>query len=353
MNPSDDPLKALARRLRALREGGLAGQRITQRDLAEALGASVPLISSWESIAKPTAPPAVRLEAYATFFATERSVSGQSYRVLASSQLTEQEREHRDVLLHELSALRDASLGIAEGAEPARPIGGLWQFPQDQVVTIVCSELPEELRPQPFAELDNPDYVKSYRLSDLDALIELYGHIRAVNPLNKVSIRTPSELLIDDYTSHLAILGGVDWNPLTNALGRLLNLPIHQMERDTAEDTGAFEVEGRKFESRVQQEGGSMELLEDIAQFYRGPSPYNKKRTATICNGNYGRGTFGAVRALTDPRFRDRNEEYVRARITGSGRFNIVTRVQVVNGEVVTPDWTVAENRLHEWYGKG
>ena len=50
---------------------------------------------------------------------------------------------------------------------------------------------------------------------------------------------------------------------------------------------------------------------------------------------------------------RDRNEEYMRERITGSGRFNIVTRVQVINGEVVTPDWTVEANRLHEWYGKG
>lgn len=353
MNPSDDPLTALARRLRALREGGLAGHRITQQKLADALGASVPLISSWESLTKPTAPPEVRLEAYATFFATERSVSGQSYRVLASSQLTEQEREHRDVLLRELTALRDASLGIAKGAEPARPIGGLWQFPEDQVVTIVCAELPDELKLMPFADRDNPDYVKAYRWADLDALIELYGHIRAVNPLNKVNIRTPQELLIDDYTSHLAILGGVDWNPLTNALGRLLQLPIHQMERDRAEDTGGFEIEGMKFESRVQQEGGSMELLEDVAQFYRGPSPYNRERTATICNGNYGRGTFGAVRALTDSRFRDRNEEYVRARITGSRRFSIVTRVHVVNGEVVTPDWTLSENRLHEWYGKG
>jgi transcriptional regulator with XRE-family HTH domain len=353
VNPSDDPLKALARRLRALRIAGPAGQRITQKDLADALGASVPLISSWESTVKPTAPPEGRLEAYATFFATERSVSGQSYRVLASSELTEQEQEHRDVLLRELTALRDASLGIAEGAEPTRPIGGLWQFPQDQDITIVCSELPDGLRPRPFADPDNPDYVKAYRLSELDALIELYGHIRAVNPLNKVNIRTASELLIDDYTSHLAILGGVDWNPLTKALGRLLQLPVHQMERDTAEDTGAFEVEGKKFESHVRQEGGSVELQEDVAQFYRGPSPYNKKRTATICNGNYGRGTFGAVRALTDPRFRDRNEEYMRERITGSGRFNIVTRVQVINGEVVTPDWTVEANRLHEWYGKG
>ena len=56
-------------------------------------------------------------------------------------------------------------------------------------------------------------------------------------------------------------------------------------------------------------------LLEDVALFARAVNPFNRKRFVTICNGMYGRGTYGAVRALTDERFRDRNMEYIQARV--------------------------------------
>ncbi|MDY7090726.1 MAG: XRE family transcriptional regulator, partial [Actinomycetota bacterium] len=83
-------------------------------------------------------------------------------------------------------------------------------------------------------------------------------------------------------------------------------------------------------------------------------SPYNARRTVTLCNGQYGRGTYGAVRALTDARFRDRNEEFVRNRFSGAQAFSILMRVRInPNGAAVTPDWTQAENRLHEWPADG
>jgi len=49
----------------------------------------------------------------------------------------------------------------------------------------------------------------------LDALFELHGHIRATNPLNDVMLRSAAELVPDDYSSHLVVLGGVDWNTAT------------------------------------------------------------------------------------------------------------------------------------------
>jgi hypothetical protein len=55
----------------------------------------------------------------------------------------------------------------------------------------------------------------------------------------------------------------------------------------------------------------------------------------------YGRGTYGAVRALTDAKFRDRNEEYARKKFPASPTFGILMRVRInPNGAVVTPDWT-------------
>jgi hypothetical protein len=90
-------------------------------------------------------------------------------------------------------------------------------------------------------------------------------------------------------------------------------------------------------------------LLEDVALFARAVSPFNRKRTVTICSGMYGRGTYGAVRALTDARFRDRNAEYLDSRFAGSEAFCILTRVRVVNGATLTPDWTTGDYTLFEW----
>jgi len=73
------------------------------------------------------------------------------------------------------------------------------------------------------------------------------------------------------------------------------------------------------------------------------------KRSVTICNGLFGRGTYGAVRALTDARFRDRNETYLRKRFPDQRSYSVLARVLIVNGETVTPDWSEPENRLHEW----
>jgi hypothetical protein len=352
VNAPGDPQLELAHRLRVLRETGLAGRTITQIQLAEAFSAresaSGPLISSWERIRKPVTPPASRLEAYATFFATERSVATEPYRLLKPSELTTEERLRRDELLGQLTELRNAAVGFVVSVE-----GTLWKFPPQQDITIICAELPDEMRRGlPYADPKNPDYVRMYGFTDLDALFELYGHIRSVNPTNWVNIGTPEESLRDLYTAHLVVLGGVDWNRVTRDLLRLIRLPVRQLPRETESDAGGFQVDDGKetaiFQPVLENTAGHMELLEDVAHFYRGPNPFNQARTATICNGMYGRGTLGAVRALTDTRFRDRNEEYVRQHLRPS-MFSIIARVLIVSGEVVTPDWTLSDIRLHEW----
>jgi hypothetical protein len=92
-----------------------------------------------------------------------------------------------------------------------------------------------------------------------------------------------------------------------------------------------------------------VELKEDVAQFVHSVSPLNRKRTVTVCNGMHQWGTLGVVRAHSDGKFRDRNEQYLRDRFSGSDTFSIITRVRVVNGRVITPDWSKSEDRLHEW----
>jgi transcriptional regulator with XRE-family HTH domain len=341
--------RALARRLKGLREEQWPDAGLTQAHLAQALGGlSISLISSWENADKPTRPPVRRLEAYATIFATRRSLSGGSLRVLSLDELTDDEQDERKELLEELLSLRDGK----EVAPVRSGAADLWTFEEvDQRITIVCAPLPEEYRRNlVYADPESADFVSLYTYADPDALIELFGHIRARNPDNPVTFRTSDELSADDYTSHLVLLGGVDWNTVTKVVINRADLPLEQVGRADDAEHGGFRVQendrSRLIEPRLDDRG---HLLEDVAHFYRGVSPFNRKRTVTVCNGMYGRGTLGAVRALTDNRFLDRNTAYVRERFAGEESFSIISRVPVLGGKGLTPDWTLEENRLHEW----
>jgi hypothetical protein len=356
------PDRRLARRLRELRERHWPDRLLSQSELALAfsrdgkkLGKSQ--ISGWESPKGPAVPSESRLRDYATFFATHRSVEGAAPRLFGEADLTDDERAARDALFDELKALRSGSRAAATGrpgrqrlAGPNDEIGGgRWHFPDERSVTIVVAELPETMRNK-YANPDLPDYVHAYEYADLDALIELYGHVRAVNPTIQVHIRTGATLRPDDYTTHLVVLGGVDWNPAFRELAGRLQLPVRQLRRDTDNDNGGFEVDGERFLPVVDRESDPATLTEDVALFFRGLNPFNDLRTVTVCSGNFGRGTYGAVRALTDARFRDRNERLLDERFGDCPSYGLLFPVSIpLRGEGITPDWSKSSNRLYEW----
>jgi hypothetical protein len=389
---TQDPRQLLAQRLRALREERWPGGKITQPQIAQALGGekplSVPLISSWESHTNPRIPPLARLDAYAALFATIRSFTGARPQLLSPRDMSDEEKLAMAELKRELTHLRnDALRSIAPGTEtgPASDIGeslgaGPWRFADGNQVTIVCAQWPEHMRAQmPYTEVDQPDYTELLNYSDLDALFELHGHLRAANPANQVFLRIAGKLTSDEYTSHLVSLGGVDWNTATSTALKALPMPVRQIADWSTPGQQYFEVEengtsvrhepvletvsvaaapgsaGRPVPHGAGSPDGSsghkQVLREDVALFARAVSPFNRKRTVTICNGMYGRGTYGVVRALTDARFRDRNVEYLRSQFSGSDAYCILTRVPIVDGVTLTPDWTVGDYTLFEWCG--
>jgi hypothetical protein len=370
---SEDPRQVFARRLRALREECWPGIKVKQSQLAAALSGdgnrsvSVPLISSWESLTNPKVPPEHRIRDIATFFASPRSLDGQVAHLLSRDEMDVQERAARDQLLQELTRLRDEALAAPEQPRLRTTVPGAaleivqslnagpYRFKDGEAVTIVCAQLPEKmLQRMPYADPLDPDFIELYRYSDLDSLLELFGHLRAANPASRVGFRAAGRLGPDDYTAHLVSLGGVDWNRATSSVLDRLQLPVTQVNEWGKERGTYFEVtkeDGHKaaYHPRLHQSGGQKILLEDVALFARAVSPFNRKRFVTICNGMYGRGTLGAVRALTDERFRDRNTEYIQAQFADSEAFCILTRVTVENNVALTPDWTLPETRLFEW----
>nr|BFE64907.1 helix-turn-helix domain-containing protein [Dactylosporangium thailandense] len=365
VEPQHHPKFALAERLKELRLKGIGGLApITQAELSKALGVTSSLVSSWESSTAPALPPVVRIRDYAVLFCTENSVEGKRLRLLDARLLDEDGRQRCAELEQELLGLRQAADSTRVGAVFPLPAAALDEdvrrlrrgplhFADGGPITIVCARLPASMRERmPFTRPGEPDFSESYTLADLGALIELHGHIRALNPLSVVKVRAEDVLESDDIVAHVVLLGGVDWNLLTRTLLVRLDVPVTQMPRESDEVDAAFQVRHsggpQRYAPKIIQGPNGAELIEDVAHFFRAPNPYNRKHTVTIFNGMYGRGTEGAVRSLTDERFRERNGDYVIERLQRHDTLSLLTSVQIVRGKVVTPDWTDSAVRLHE-----
>jgi hypothetical protein len=352
-----EPARVLGRRLRELRERQFPGVTITQRALGKALGGtkpvSPPAISSWE---KGSAIPAERwIAAYATIFSTRRSLEGESLRLLRNDELKPDEKAEQEALQRELLSLRANAQRVGHTTavlDVATPLSGSWHFGDGMPIRIVCGQIPlEQQNREATPTHPTMAYGELYTFSNIDALFELHGHIRAANPRSEVQVLKAHEVEPDDLASHLVILGGIDLNPLARRSPELLpSFPVRQVSDASDPRHAYFEVssDGEPIKYGVELSGD--ELTWDVGLFVRSPNPFNRKRTLTICNAMYSVGTWAVVRTLTDTRFRDRNEEYLNERFPGQDMFSILMRILVLNGyEAVTPDWTVAEKRLYEW----
>jgi hypothetical protein len=339
----------LAQRLRQLRQ---SVPQLTQEGLATAFSPEKRLapatVSSWESLKAPKTPPAFRIEAYGRFFCTPRSVAidGEPT-LLALDELSPDEKQAYEKLSAELIRLRSAAGGESFDEEPT--FNRTWNFPDAGRITFVCAELPEG-QIGPFGDPANPNYTVLQRYADIDALMELHGHIRAENPTATVYFRTPPEVDADDLTGHLILLGGVVWNDITGRLSAMAKLPVRQVPDPDLATGEIFVVEGeeRLFLPQWMDEGKTA-LAADVGLLARVPNPLSASRTLTICNGIHSRGVYGAVRTLTDAAFRDGNERYIANRFGDAGSFAILMSVEVIKNKPITPDFNSSNTVLYTW----
>jgi hypothetical protein len=230
----------------------------------------------------------------------------------------------------------------------------LWRFPPAEPVMITCGRIPESMVNN-FSASDrrDPDYVDLLTYADPDALVHLFGHIRALNPAHDVKFATTSNLQPADYSSHLVLIGGSDFNLLARDMFSTLRLPVKMSPRLTESDWLGLEVTdgGRtqRFSPVLDDDYGSRTLREDVILFFRGVNPVAPPRTITICAGMYARGTLAAAQCLTDPPFGPRNQAYLRRKVGGHRHFGFVARARVMNGMVAPPDLTNPAHRLYEW----
>lgn len=217
-------------------------------------------------------------------------------------------------------------------------------------MTFVCALLPEHVIGT-FGDPQNPNYTELQTYADIDALVELFGHIRSENPAATVHFKTPDEVERDDLTGHLILLGGVVWNEITERLSTMAKLPVKQVDRGL--DSGEVFVarlddEEREFWPQWTDPDKKI-LTADVGLLARVPNPLNVSRTLTICNGIHSRGVYGAVRSLTDKELRDNNERYISANFRDARSFAIVMSVAVIKNKAMTPDFNSPNVVLYKW----
>ncbi len=266
--------------------------------------------------------------------------------MLSVTELTVRERDRFDELRQELLGMRDRAVARGESAAEGEA-QSMWHFPDGSRITLVCYRLPPGSRP-PQSEPGDLNYVRFSGLSDLDTLIDIYGAIRAYNPMSLVVIMAAQDLTLRDLANHVVVIGGLAWKSVTPSFSRIFPIPI---EAGDPADLGAIVVRepdgGELPFSYTLDDNG--QLIEDVGFFARGENPSAPRRTLTICGGITTRGVRGAARCFIDWELRERNEQYLFPRFPAGSTYCIVMRVPVVNQDPLTPDLSKEENRLFEW----
>ena len=226
-----------------------------------------------------------------------------------------------------------------------------WHFSTSGPVTIICAQLPRE-QTSALADPADPNYTELLSYADLDALIVLYGHLCAENSAVNVFFKLSSNVVPDDLSGHVVLLGGIAWNDKTQPLSEMTSLPVRQIE-DPAIKTGEIfvvEINGKEEKFLPKWKDGK-NLVEDVGLIARMPNPLNSNQSLMICNGVHSRGVLGAVRCLTNTRLRDSNERYIEENFADPSNFAILMRVRVISGQAMTPDFHAPGCVLYRWSG--
>lgn len=303
-----------------------AGGALTQTGLGRLLGVEAPTISSWER--GKAVPPVERIEGYATLFGATRSLT--EGRLLEREELTHAEVAARMALFEELIGLREQAVtGVAGSADPMA-------FADDAAVRILCGKLDE---PPKSAHGHRWNYMALSAYADLDALTQLYGHVRAHNPHVKVRYTLAGRLEGRDLQSHLVILGNIAMAQ-TDLRHLIPRLPVHQVsDEDRAPDGEVFEIRetGERLSPSFAGDGEDRRVVEDIGLIARMPSPVDAARTLTIFSGVYTRGVFGAVRCLSDWGMGTANARWLAARFGKTTSWGVLMRVRGAEHAIATP----------------
>ncbi|MBW0117910.1 hypothetical protein I4J48_21980, partial [Pseudonocardia sp. KRD-169] len=216
--------------------------------------------------------------------------------------------------------------------------------PVGESIRIFCGRLDKDDAGR-YSTPDDPNYIHLRNAADLDSLLELWGHIRRLNPDNDVRFVLGNGFSAEDITAHTVVLGNI---AQVQGAGRLIpdkTLPVRQVHADHL-DGEIFELRTaggiERFEPVIEND----RVVQDVGLIARVANPHHSSRTLTVCSGVFTRGVYGAVRSLTAKDLRDGNANALRAEYDGLDSFGVLVRVRVTGGAVGTPDLRDSRNVL-------
>ncbi len=323
--PGTDPLH---RRLLGLRQRHF-DTAMTQPVLGRLLGVEAPTISSWEH--GKAIPPIERITAYATLFASRRSV--EAGRLLHEDELSEAERADQALLNAELLELRRRALDSPASEDEADdPL----TFRDGEPVRIICGKLDT---PHKSAAGHRWNYMALSAYADLDALIQLYGHLRARNPHADVRHKLAGRIEGRDLRAHLVLLGNLAVKQ-TDLRYLMPDLPVHQVPDEELDEAGeVFEVRdtGQRLGPSFAGPEDDLRVVGDLGLMARMPSPVDPARTLTVFGGIFTRGVYGAVRCLTDSQIGPGNVRWLGDRFADATVWGVLMHVRGADHAIGTP----------------
>src|SRR5580704_2535925 len=339
------PARRLAEHLRGLRER----EHLTQKQLAQILGGgealSIATISLWEKPGSDRLPPPPRLEAYSRLFCTSRSFDGDRPRLLRSNELTEQERERATELYDELIALRERAQSTNVPAPVKAQRSAIWHFPDPIAVSIVCSDAVD---PPPYAQHGHLNYSRYAKYADLDAMVEVFGQVKADNPERMVRILPTARLAQDFALNHLILIGGAA-SDAASLFAQDIPLPTPVEISDAGWVTHQFECtvgeETQNFKS-TWEEGN---LVQDVGLIARSPHPLVPGGTVTLLSGITSRGVHGAALCFINSHVRDTNERFLENTFGNVESFCILMNIPVHRNIALPPNLWRENACLYEW----
>jgi transcriptional regulator with XRE-family HTH domain len=332
--------ESLSHRLLLLRQRRW-DEPITQPVLGSLLGVKAPTISSWER--GEAVPPHDRIVSYATLFASRRSLDAGG--LLDEADLTDAEQAERAALLADLTQLRQRAL---EPRETTAPDPDPLRFADGAPIRIICGKLDA---PPKTAGGHRWNYMALSAYADLDALLELHGHLRARNPDSDVRYKLAGRVEGHDLRAHLVLLGNLALMQ-TDLRHLMPRLPVSQVvDESAAPDGEVFELasSGERFGPVFTGEGEERRVVGDVGLVARMPSPVDATRTLTVFSGVYTRGVYGAVRCLTDREIGPANARWLHDRFEADTTYGVLMRVRGADHAIATPRLSDPDVREHEF----
>jgi hypothetical protein len=315
-----------------------------------------------------------RLREYALLFSS--GGSGNREPVLRDREsLTADERRAMEALETDLRALRDLALVGVQESLATESVESFWAFHDGRPIVIIGSEQPPEvLAGVPEADKHHPDFVEFMHYADADAVVEIFGQIRADNPTSDVRCLLPPAVRNNEHlTHHVVVIGGAAVNRYAEWFAQVSEVPApfrssapaslldpgnwqqryfsvpaelargldwpdvdfgeddqgNAVARLSARMRGWVTVPARTRDASTSDDARDRveNVYQDLALIARQPNPLDPTATVTLVYGLFSRGTFGAARALTDPEVRQSNQAYLRTHFDASKRFWMLCRV--------------------------